>query len=382
MLRIAHITGMASLKYGGFERFMLALARECGRRGHRFHCVWESPSASSEFERDLASAGAICTVMPARGRAFAFLCQLVQWLIRQRIDVMHAHFQPAALLSLVAARLTRVAIPVCTLHSGVPDFLIARFPPKATLVARLRQALAARILTVSNAVREQYGRLGMGGRAKQIRYIGVPLTAAARTRAQVRRELGLQEDAQVIACIAFHARIKGVDVLLGALAQLRERFPRLRLIQIGGSIALEGSSATEQLYALSRELDVADRIIWTGRRDDVRDLLEAADLYCQPSRSEGIGLAVLEAMSAGLPVVASRVGGIPEAVVDGQTGLLVEPDSPVSMAAALARLLSSPETRRMMGANGRKRILDHFELERQTAQLVDWYEQMMNRRPA
>ncbi len=109
---------------------------------------------------------------------------------------------------------------------------------------------------------------------------------------------------------------------------------------------------------------------------DVTDILNGADIYCQPSRSEGLGLAILEAMAVGLPVVASRVGGIPEAVLNGQTGILVAKESPTELADALEALASDAALRKSMGEQGRLRVLETFELDNRVRLMLDQCEQL------
>jgi glycosyltransferase involved in cell wall biosynthesis len=164
-----------------------------------------------------------------------------------------------------------------------------------------------------------------------------------------------------------------VDVLLRAVGLLAPQFPRLRLVQIGSEA---NAHSTELMKRLAREVMADDRVVWAGLRNDVADLVSATDIYCQPSRGEGLGLGVMEAMASGLPVVASRVGGLCESVVDGQTGLLVPPESPEALAAALAGLLRDGTKRRQMGEAGRLHVQQNFVLEENTRRLVDMYERM------
>jgi glycosyltransferase involved in cell wall biosynthesis len=109
---------------------------------------------------------------------------------------------------------------------------------------------------------------------------------------------------------------------------------------------------------------------YLGRRSDVPDLLEACDVFALPSRLEGLGVAALEAMARGRPVVASAVGGLAETVVSEATGLLVPPEDPAALAAALARLIEDPTLARRLGAAGAKRVAEHFRAE----QMVGAYE--------
>ena len=129
-----------------------------------------------------------------------------------------------------------------------------------------------------------------------------------------------------------------------------------------------------------RRLGLQDAVALAGTRDDVPELLARADVFALSSRSEGAPLSILEAMAAGLPVVSSRVGGVPELVVDGETGLLVPPGDPAAMAVALGRLVADAGLRYRLGAAGRERAQRCFDLRRQRCAHLDCYTRELGRR--
>jgi glycosyltransferase involved in cell wall biosynthesis len=285
MLRIAHVMGMNSEKYGGMERFELALAQECARRGHRLYCVWEARPASEQFNQDLSAAGVESIGLPARSHPIRFFGQIALWLYRRGVHVMHAYFNPAALLALAAARVVGVPVPVGSLVSG----LGCRGPQGMALRSRwllgVRRSLAAQIFTGSRGVDEELHRLGLGGRKTIVQHLGISTVASTRSREEMRRELGIGQEDLVVACVAFHAPMKGVDLLVRAAGILAPQVPRLRIVQVG---SFHDSEYSARLRQLAEELGVGDRIIWTGVRNDVPDILQCADVYCQPSRLEAL----------------------------------------------------------------------------------------------
>ena len=129
----------------------------------------------------------------------------------------------------------------------------------------------------------------------------------------------------------------------------------------------------ENLRRLASELGIADRVRLLGLRDDIDRVLAAGDLFVQPSLSEGLPLAVLEAMSAGLPIVATRVGGVGEAVVDGETGLLVEPGDAPGLALAVRRLLDDPIALASFGESARRRARPEFSVDAMAAHYEELY---------
>jgi glycosyltransferase involved in cell wall biosynthesis len=119
-------------------------------------------------------------------------------------------------------------------------------------------------------------------------------------------------------------------------------------------------------------------VVFAGHRTDVPEILQALDIFVLPSNWEGLPNAVLEAMAAGLPVVATRVGGVPEVVVEGQTGILVPPRDPNALADALLTLLRDPNLRRRMGQAGRQRVQEYFSVDQMVSKTETLYEQLLS----
>jgi glycosyltransferase involved in cell wall biosynthesis len=182
-----------------------------------------------------------------------------------------------------------------------------------------------------------------------------------RPRAAVRDELGARPDDFVVLALGALVRRKGFDLLLAAARKIQRR----PLVWIAG----EGPERDE----LERLIGgLAGRARLLGRRDDVPDLLDAADVVAVPSRAEGLGVAALEAMAAGRPVVAARVGGLAEVVVDERNGLLVPPEDPSALAAAIQRLEGDPALRARLGAAGLGRLSEGYL----ASQMVAAYEKL------
>jgi glycosyltransferase involved in cell wall biosynthesis len=372
-MRILQVAGLVPHKFGGFEKMMIATAELARQRGHELHCLWEGPLEPT-FEKALLASGAKSAVMPAVGRNVGFLKECYKYIRRNSIDVVHAHFEPAGLLSLIAAHLAKVPLVLYTVHSALgAQITYDQLSFSTKTYMKLRRCLAKRIYAVSNMIKKQVGDPRIYGRKARLHYLGVPIDPPARSAEQVRLGIGLKPEDFALICIAHHTPVKGLDVLLAGLALLKQTHPNLRLLQIGTSPDPEDTRRHKQL---AESLGLAGFVIWAGARNDVSDLLQAGQIYVQPSRSEGLGLAICEAMSAGLPVVACNVGGIPEAVVDGQTGILIEPESPQQLADAIERLIADGPLRLRMGQAGKERIAEHFDMRRQVARMMRNYERM------
>jgi glycosyltransferase involved in cell wall biosynthesis len=157
---------------------------------------------------------------------------------------------------------------------------------------------------------------------------------------------------------------KGADLVPDAWARIADALPDAHLV-----IAGAGKSERE----MRARLGDSPRVRWPGFRRDVAELMNALDLLIVPSRSEAFGLAAAEAMACGVPVVAARVGGLPEVVIDGEQGVLVPPEDPAALAKAVIALARDPERRAAMGRAGRERVRAAFSLER----TLDGYEALL-----
>jgi len=197
------------------------------------------------------------------------------------------------------------------------------------------------------------------------------LSAGARRKARL--PLGLSPQELAVGTVANLNWRKGHAFLLWAFAKVVSQQPGARLLLVG-----EGP-LRESLEDLTRELRLTEDVRFLGRRTDVADLLPALDLFVLPSVTEGLGVALMEAMAVGLPCVATRVGGVPEVVADGETGLLVPPRDPEALAEAMLRLLPDTALRRWMGQAGRRRVEEHFSIERMVADVERMYSALLAR---
>jgi glycosyltransferase involved in cell wall biosynthesis len=151
----------------------------------------------------------------------------------------------------------------------------------------------------------------------------------------------------------------------------------VRLLLIGKDLERGGAFQAE-LEREAERLGVRERVLFTGHRDDARALLAEADVVALPSWTEGLPLAVLEAMTQARPVVATLVGGTAEVVVDGETGLLVPPRDPEALAQAIERLLADPTLRRRLGEAGRRRVEERFSLDAMTRRVLAIYDEVVS----
>jgi len=198
------------------------------------------------------------------------------------------------------------------------------------------------------------------------------------------RQAGLPDDAPLVAVLARISPIKGLEYFLEAVVPLARRFPAARFAVVGAGYMLpDGRGGTRdyqaELQRMATRLGLDGRLVFTGIREDVADVLSQVTVSVLPSLSEGLPNAVLESMAAGVPVVASRVGGIPEAVDDGRTGLLVPARDSAALATAIGTLLENRALARRFGDAGRQRVLRDFRLERVVLETEALYGELLAR---
>ena len=285
-----------------------------------------------------------------------------------RPDVLHTHLAYADLLGGPAARSLRLPA-VATVHV-MQEFPGRRESLRRSLTAFSRRRCLRAVIAVSDAARDwilERDRLPPG----HVRTVhnGIDARPEPGAGRAVRAELGVAADDLVVMMLSVLRAGKGHDVAIEAVAELRERFPRLRLVIAGGG------PAADDVRRLARGL--GDTAVLTGHRADVMALLDASDVLVHPSSVDAFPTALLEAMAAGVPVVATRVGGIPEIVDDGETGFLFEPPARApAVAAALAPLLADQGLRRATGARARERFAERFTAERWAERLRAVYEEV------
>ncbi|PRW62855.1 glycosyltransferase family 1 protein [Actinopolyspora mortivallis] len=292
-------------------------------------------------------------------RDLTALFRLTRLFLRERVDVVHTHTAKAGAVGRLAARLAGVPRVVHTYH-GFPfhPFQPGFVRESYVRIERLLGPLTDTVLCVGKSVTAEAVERGLvpPGRA---RTVGVPVSrevpcADAVTRARARRELGVAEHGLLVGAVGRLTYQKAPEHFVTALRLLSERH-EVRGVWVGDG-ELRGSVA-----ALARR-ELGDGLLLTGEREDVLRLLPAFDVFVLPSRYEGLPLALVEAMWCGLPVVATAVNAVPDLVVPPDTGLLVPPERPDALAAAVSELLESPVRRARTGEAARRRIDERFDL--------------------
>ena len=360
-MRVLHV--ITSLARGGAENHLLLLAAGQAALGHQVAVA--GLKEPSDLFADFAAAGVAPHALGlSRYGEIAPALRLRRLVKKVAPDLVHAHLPPAELYARLA--LLGLGVPLVTTRHNDERFAPIFFQ---RALSRWCSARAARVICISEAVRDWTTRNPHGprldpARATVIRYAIDPAPFADAAPAP-----DLDSEGPLVGTLARLVPQKGLDVLLEAFARVP---PPARLV-IAGIGPLQ-----ESLAARIARPDLAGRVRLLGKRADTAAILSALDLFVLPSRWEGFGLVLLEAMAAGRPIIASRVSAIPEVVQDGATALLVPPDDAGALRDAIATLLEDPARAAALGAAGRLRVAAEFAPPAMVRATLDLYAQALH----
>jgi glycosyltransferase involved in cell wall biosynthesis len=330
--------------------------------------------------------GVECETVAGLGREIAplgdvvALAGLVRLMRAWRPGIVHTHTAKAGLLGRLAARVARVPTIVHTFHGHVLRGYFS--PPKQALFRGLERALARAadaIVAVSDSVKRDLVELGVADDRKiRVIPLGLELSplAGELPRGVLRRESGIPDDAPLVGMVGRLVPIKDVPTFLRAAVRVRARRPDARFVLVGDG---EERAALE---ALSRELGLADVLHFLGWRRDLAQVYGDLDVVVNASRNEGTPVALIEALAAARPVVATAVGGTPDVVGRNERGRLVPPGSPEALAEVVLDVLAQPEPARCAALAGRAHVMAHHSCERLIRDMDALYRQLSPGRAA
>ncbi|MBK8816888.1 MAG: glycosyltransferase family 4 protein [Methylococcaceae bacterium] len=298
---------------------------------------------------------------------------LYNYLRESKFDIVHTHMSKAALLGCLTAQAAKVPVIVNTAHNL--GCLAFKNPLVKALFWMYDKALFAvatdAVILVSDSIRKQVIANRLLPEHKAI-YVpnGIKVNDSTAGLGEVlvlKNQLKIAPDNFVIGTVARLVWFKGLHTLIAAMPDILKEHPNTTLIIIGDG------PLKQELEQQARVLKVAQSVMFLGERSDAVELLPVLDIFVLPSVSEGMPITILEAMAAAKPVVATKVGGIPELVSDGQTGILVPSEEPKSMALAISKLLSDPYLCKIMGLSGKKRVINEFSVSNMVENTISAY---------
>jgi glycosyltransferase involved in cell wall biosynthesis len=353
--RILHIQKAGGI--AGAERHLLTLLEHLDRTHFTFEFLLlvERDEHVKEYKSRLEGIGVPTRTIPIkRNLDPVCLWQIMRFIRRGAYDVVHTHLVHGDLYGTVAAKLAGVSRVLSSKH-GYNDF---ENSSRAYLINGVLQRYIDAVITISDALQEKVYRFEGIPKEKMrtIHYGLEPSAAPPRTRERIRAELEIPPDQFLVASAGRFVNFKGLKYLIRAAARLQERVPNVTVV-----IAGDGPLRVD-LESEIRFHNVTSTVQLLGWRSDVSDIMAAADVFVLPSLGEGFGLVLLEAMSQRLAVIGTRSMSIPEIVLDGVTGFLVDPADEGHLASAIEAVARNPALRRQMGEAGYERVRSEFSV--------------------
>ncbi|MGH9257378.1 MAG: glycosyltransferase [Vicinamibacterales bacterium] len=366
-----------TLMCGGTENQFMALSRRLDRLRFdlEFACLrrW-GPFVQEITDRRIPLSEYKVTTFRSV-RVLVQQARLARHIARRGIQIVHAYNFYGNVFAVPPARLVAPVV-IASIRDCAPYLT-----PMQKRVQRYACRFADCVLVNADAVKDWL--IGEGYEPSRIVVIrnGVDLTRF-RDPADpdgIRRELRVPDGTPLVVAVSRLTRFKGLEQLIEAAAILKSRSRDARFL-IVGETAPSQQAYLDELKQLATARRVEDRIVFTGLRSDVAAVLAAADVSVMPSLNEALSNVLLESMAAGAPTVATRVGGTPEALADGRTGLLVPPGEAAALAAAIAQLLDDRVLATGLGRAARHFIRDHFSVERMVRATEELYLELLARK--
>ncbi|MCU0241743.1 MAG: glycosyltransferase family 4 protein [Vicinamibacteria bacterium] len=373
------------LNIGGPSLHVIYLAAHLDARGYETRLVVGQEEPHEGNFQDLArECGVTCLQVKALGRAIRpradlrALFELYRLMRRERPVIVHTHTAKAGVLGRIAARLSGVPIVVHTYHGHVLHGYFGRL--QNAFFRTLERFLARgsdRLIAVSDSVRADLLALGIG-RPEQMSVISLGLDLERYThpapRGELRRQLGVALTTPLVGIVGRLVPIKDLDCFLEAARIVRETGCAAHFVIVG-----DGEERA-RLERFAQELKIAAQVSFLGWRRDLTAVYADLDLVVNTSRNEGTPVALIEALAAGRPVIATEVGGTPDLLARGAHGRLIPPRSPSALAAAVIESLKAPEILLERTRRGRRFVLEHYSVARLVADIDTLYRELLSTR--
>jgi len=363
-MKIIEFMDMQSTKFGGLGKFMIKLMERCPE--DQFYFVFQNYPASKEMVRRFEACGAKIEVMnTASGmQAIRNIPQFIRLIRRIKPDVIHFHFANSFFIYAPIAKLFGVKKLYKTQHCCLTTDDSTQVTSKRQFNLRTKlfswngkvYRLFDKIIMCGDYVQEQFEKVYGKSKRYQRIYFGVePIQILTdKEKEALRNKLHIDETDTVITTVAFADPIKGVDVLVKAIPLIKCQSFKVIIVGINPEIPFG-----RYLHNLAKELEVDDKVRWIGITDRVADYLSISNIYCQPSRSEALTLAVCEAKSAHLPVIGSHVGGLPEI-----SDVTFENENPESLAGKINMLIEDLPLRNKIADKSYQNYQQNFDINK------------------
>jgi L-malate glycosyltransferase len=369
--KILHI--VEDLKVGGLEKILASIVLALDKTKYDVQ-VW-CLARGGDIAQELIEKGISVRILKMESYYNPLnIVRLGLAMNRERFQLIHTHGYFAGTFGRLAAILARLPVIIAHVHGTDYDY-----SKRNLMIERFLSYFTDRIICISHAV-ERFITVNEGIRSEKTCLIYNAVATPDyflndHLRKEVRASLGLDVEAIVIAIVASLTANKGHGILLTAFKEAFRSHPSIRLLIVGDG------PLRKQLEMATRQLMMDQAVVFTGIRQDVFSLLQTSDIFVLPSQDrEGLGVALIEAMAVGLPVIGTNLGGIPEVIEDGENGFLVSPRNPEQLAEALKKLVNDQTLRTGMGLRGRQMYEEKFTLPRMIRQIETLYDHFLERK--
>ncbi len=380
-IRVLHV--ITRLERGGAPAVLLEVLRRCDTSQFEHHIA---AGLSQVPEDDMISfakdTGFRVVVIPSLIRDIHpffdihALLKLYFLILRGRYDIVHCHTSKGGFIGRLAARLANVKCIIYSPHGDIFEGYFGKIKTRFFIwLERFSARFTDKIITLTKSGIEPYIKAGIGQKS-QFDYIynGIDVESLRKRkvgRIQKRQEIGVEDDCFLIVTAGRLVPVKGYTYLVAALAQVITEIPNIRLVFLGDG-ELRG-----ELLGQVKTLGLEKQVLFLGMRSDVPEIISCSDLFVLPSINEGFGVVLLEAMAMKCPIVATNVGGVPEVVLDGETGILVPPGDPVQLARGIIRLLKDRSLAFQMAECGYQRLEDCFDIRETVSKTEHLYKELL-----
>jgi glycosyltransferase involved in cell wall biosynthesis len=361
--RIRVLVLIKGLGIGGAEKLISEGARFWDRESFHYEVAYVLPW-KDQLVADLESQGIeVHMIGGQRGLTFPTAGRLRRLVQEHDIDLIHAHLPTMGIVARVVS-----PVPVVYTEHNMAD----SYRPLTRTLNKMTYGRNTAATAVSGAVAGSVS--GWPGDPALIIPNGVAVHTDPEGVKAARKELRLSDSDLLVAHVGNIRPGKGHDVLIDAVAHLHERQPSVRFVSIGGE---KYPGDLERVRTRALEAGIENNLRFMGRRADALNFVAAADMFVNPSSVEGLPVAILEAMALGRPVVAAAAGGVPGIVKDGVTGILVEPNEPVALAAGIEKLINDPYLAERLGQAAQDMVEKEYGLEPMVRATEDIYRQVV-----
>lgn len=368
-LKVIHL--VEDLKIGGAERVIADIAMGLDRKKYDVS-VWcvtrggETATELSEKGIDVKILGISSYHNPLN------TFKLTRQLKAARPEIVHTHGYFASVIGRLAARRAGISVILAHVHSTYWEY-----KKRHLMIERKLSRFTHKIICCSEAVENFVKNTEKITEKKTIViYNGVDEERffQLKNSTSIRAELGMDEEAAVVGTVSSLTPHKGHEFLVQAASLVLERLPSAKFLIVGDG------PLRQRLEDQAKDLNIHPAVIFAGTRKDIPEILSLMDVFVLPSHTrEGLGISIIEAMAAERPVVATDIGGIPEVVNHGETGLLVPSGNPEALSNALIELLQNPKKAKEMGEKGRARVKEKFTTKKMLSEIEHVYQSLINR---